>query len=61
VRVGFDRLIGGEAVLGTKPQPTSSGAGDARGAARATFASERASVAAMALGIIEQCLDVAVA
>ena len=32
--------------------------GDARAAARATFASERASIAAMALGIIEQCLDV---
>ena len=31
-----------------------------REAARAAFASERASVAAMALGIIEQCLDVAV-
>ena len=65
VRVGIDRLIGGEATLdpGDKPsanRPTSNTTGDARAAARATFASERASVAAMALGIIEQCRDVSV-
>lgn len=62
VRVGMDRLIGGERVLADVPKEKSSG-GDqrsARDAARATFASERASVAAMALGIIEQCLEVAV-
>ena len=69
VRVGMDRLIGGEAALGVgsggggekggggKAGGSSAGA---REAARATFASERASVAAMALGIIEQCVEVAV-
>jgi len=65
VRVGIDRLIGGEAALGaadksSSTKQTSNRTGDARAAARATFASERASVAAMALGIIEQCLDVSV-
>jgi alkylation response protein AidB-like acyl-CoA dehydrogenase len=67
VRVGLDRLIGGEAAL-RDPGETASGAAasgggggaGAREAARATFASERASVAAMALGMIEQCVDVAV-
>jgi alkylation response protein AidB-like acyl-CoA dehydrogenase len=59
VRVGIDRLIGGEAALGGTTEKSGSRAG-AREAARATFASERASVAAMALGIIEQCVDVAV-
>jgi alkylation response protein AidB-like acyl-CoA dehydrogenase len=64
VRVGLDRLIGGEAVLRDRrarrrAAPRRPAAG-ARGAARATFASERAGVAAMALGIIEQCVDVAV-
>jgi hypothetical protein len=69
VRVGLDRLIGGDAVLRDAGPPDSSPTGGgaaggsaagAREAARATFASERASVAAMALGIIEQCVDVAV-
>jgi hypothetical protein len=61
VRVGLDRLIGGEAALAPKAdRGGSSGGKDARAAARATFASERASVAAMALGIIEECEDVAV-
>lgn len=63
VRVGIDRLIGGEAVLADRPAATATDkpkGKDARAAARATFASERASVAAMALGIIEQCTDVAV-
>ena len=64
VGVGMDRLIGGEAALGGRP--TDGGERDeaatrsSRDAARATFASERASIAAMALGMIEQCLDVAV-
>jgi len=64
VEVGMDRLIGGEAALGGRP--TDGGERDeaatrsSRDAARATFASERASIAAMALGMIEQCLDVAV-
>ena len=66
VRVGIERLIGGAAVLEDRPPaekaPAASGAAkkDAREAARATFASERASVAAMALGLIEQCEDIAV-
>jgi len=64
VEVGMDRLIGGEAALGGRP--TDGGERDeaatrsSRDAARATFASERASIAAMALGMIEQCLEVAV-
>lgn len=44
VRVGADRLIGE-----TEDAP-------ARAAAKETFASERTGVAAMALGIVEQCL-----
>ena len=66
VEVGIDRLIGGAASPRTAAERAGRGpprrrtAGDARDAARAAFASERASVAAMALGIIEQCLDVAV-
>ena len=70
VTVGIDRLIGGAASLGEGPKQETgddAAAGKdgadtrrSRDAARAAFASERASVAAMALGIIEQCLDVAV-
>jgi len=64
VRVGIDRLIGGDRVLasrgGDKPEGTSTDKQSAREAARATFASERASIAAMALGIIQQCLEVSV-
>jgi len=68
VRVGIDRLIGGERVLaGRAGGKAESDAGanstdrqSAREAARATFASERASIAAMALGIIQQCLEVSV-
>lgn len=51
VRVGMDRLLGGEAVLG------SSGNRAGREAAKATFTMERSGVAAMALGIISQCID----
>lgn len=51
VRVGMDRLLGGEAVLG------SSGNRAGRDAAKATFTMERSGVAAMALGIISQCID----
>ena len=64
VEVGIDRLIGGEAAVADRP--TGGGGRDAdatrssRDAARATFASERASIAAMALGMIEECLEVAV-
>ena len=65
VRVGIDRLIGGERTLGSRAAGEQSERGSAdtksaREAARATFASERASIAAMALGIIQQCLEVAV-
>ena len=68
VEVGIDRLIGGAASLGERarrrtPADAGKDAADtrrSREAARAAFASERASVAAMALGIIEQCLEVAV-
>jgi alkylation response protein AidB-like acyl-CoA dehydrogenase len=51
VRVGRDRLIGG----------TEEVEGGGRTAAKATFLQERSGVAAMALGIISQCLDLSVA
>jgi alkylation response protein AidB-like acyl-CoA dehydrogenase len=51
VRVGRDRLIGE-----TEDVPAGGRAG-----AKDTFSQERAGVAAMALGIIEQCLEVSVA
>jgi len=51
VRVGLDRLIGE-----TEDPP-----GGGRSGAKSTFLQERAGVAAMALGIIEQCLDLSVA
>lgn len=51
VRVGRDRLIG----------ETEDHEGGGRSAAKATFLQERSGVAAMALGIISQCLDVCVA
>ena len=50
VSVGADRLLAG----GKK-------AGSSRTGARATFAAERAGVVAMALGIIERCLELSVA
>ncbi|HEX8802564.1 MAG TPA: acyl-CoA dehydrogenase family protein [Acidimicrobiales bacterium] len=51
VRVGRDRLIGG-----TEDVPAGG-----RTAAKATFSMERSGVAAMALGIISQCLELCVA
>jgi acyl-CoA dehydrogenase len=48
VRVGRDRLLGE-----TEEQP-------ARSAAKETFAAERTGVAAMALGIVEQCLKLSI-
>src|SRR5262245_47616809 len=51
VRVGRDRLIGGTEEI----------EGGGRTAAKATFLQERSGVAAMALGIISQCLDLSVA
>ena len=49
VRVGMDRLLGGEAALGR--------AGGGRESAKSTFQTERSGVAAMALGIVERCLE----
>jgi hypothetical protein len=51
VRAGRDRLIG----------ETEESEGGGRQAAKATFLQERAGVAAMALGIISQCVDLSVA
>ncbi len=51
VRVEADRLIGGVESLKS---------GGARSAAKGTFSSERMGVAAMALGIVEQCLTLCV-
>jgi acyl-CoA dehydrogenase len=51
VRVGRDRLVG----------ETEEPAGGGREGAKATFLQERSGVAAMALGIISQCLDLSVA
>jgi hypothetical protein len=50
VRVGLDRLVG----------ETTEVAGGGREGAKATFMQERSGVAAMALGIIEECLDISV-
>jgi hypothetical protein len=50
VRVGRDRLLG----------ETEDVAGGGRDGAKATFSIERSGVAAMALGIIEQCLELCV-
>jgi hypothetical protein len=50
LRAGADRLIGE-----TEDAPT-----DARHGAKGTFATERAAVAAMALGIIDRCLSLCV-
>ncbi len=50
VRVGIDRLIGG-----TEDLPKGG-----REGAKSTFQAERSGVAAMALGIIEQCLETSV-
>ena len=64
VRVGVDRLLGGEKALATaldpKPAPTRASAPRKKGGAHGAFASERASMAATALGIIEKCLELSV-
>ena len=52
VRAGMDRLLGGERAL-------AKGAG--RSSAKDTFQTERSGVAAMALGIVERCLELSVA
>jgi alkylation response protein AidB-like acyl-CoA dehydrogenase len=50
VRLGRDRLLG----------ETEDNAGDGRASARSTFSAERIGVAAMALGVIEECLRLCV-
>jgi alkylation response protein AidB-like acyl-CoA dehydrogenase len=52
VRVGMDRLLGGEAALNRS--------GGGRESAKSTFQTERSGVAAMALGIVERCLELSV-
>lgn len=52
VRVGADRLLAGRTDV---PKPAGG-----RSGAKGTFASERASIAAMALGIIERCEELSV-
>jgi alkylation response protein AidB-like acyl-CoA dehydrogenase len=49
VRVGMDRLLGGEAALNK--------AGGGREGAKGTFQTERSGVACMALGIVDRCLE----
>jgi len=53
VRVGIDRLLGGEKAL-------AKGRAAAREGAKDTFQMERTGVAAMALGIVERCLELSV-
>ncbi|MFK7895972.1 MAG: acyl-CoA dehydrogenase family protein [Myxococcota bacterium] len=49
VRVGMDRLLGGEDALNKQ--------GGGRDGAKSTFQTERSGVAAMALGIVDRCLE----
>ena len=49
VRVGMDRLLGGEAALKRS--------GGGREDAKSTFQTERSGVAAMALGMVDRCLE----
>lgn len=51
VRLGRDRLLG---------ETEDNGAGDGRESARSNFSAERIGVAAMALGVIEECLRLSV-
>ena len=51
VRLGRDRLLG---------ETESTAAGDGRDSARSNFSAERIGVAAMALGVIEECLRLSV-
>ena len=53
VRVGADHLLAGRAI-----RATGAARSEAKRTAKGTFASERASIAAMALGIIERCLEI---
>jgi alkylation response protein AidB-like acyl-CoA dehydrogenase len=62
VEVGVEHLLGGEKALATMlslgKSPTSRGSGSA--GAKGAFASERASIAATAMGIIDRCLELSV-
>jgi alkylation response protein AidB-like acyl-CoA dehydrogenase len=53
VRVGMDRLLGGKEALDRR-------SGGGREGAKDTFQTERSGVAAMALGIVERCLELSV-
>ena len=53
VRAGMDRLLGGEKALAKTEKSGRAGAKD-------TFQMERSGVAAMALGIVERCLELSV-
>jgi hypothetical protein len=53
VRVGIEHLLGGEKALEAKGR-------GGRAGARDTFQTERSGVAAMALGIVERCLELSV-
>ena len=53
VRLGRDRLLG-------ETEETTDSAGDGRASARSNFSAERIGVAAMALGVIEECLRLCV-
>ncbi len=53
VRVGIDQLLGGEGALAGKK-------GGGKSSAKDTFSMERSGVAAMALGIVERCLELSV-
>jgi len=53
VRIGIDRLLGGEKALAGSRASSKEGA-------KGTFQMERAGVAAMALGIVERCLELSV-
>jgi acyl-CoA dehydrogenase len=55
VHVGPERRL-----LGSRPALGTGSVARARSNAKATFASERASVAAMAFGVIERCLELSV-
>jgi hypothetical protein len=49
VRIGMDRLLGGQEALAKK--------GGGREGAKSTFQTERSGVAAMALGMVDRCLE----
>ena len=62
VRAGFDRLLGGKEAfeVAVAPRPAGIDKRAGKGGAKGAFASERASIAASAMGIIERCLELCV-